>query len=124
MQQVRQLGDVDRDPPRLVGVGSYGARAGSDAYVACRMNLANNRQQAATAASDRSCAAASQMTGIMGGFTKPNARRGAARAGTDPVASLVAFGGKADIEYVSARGRRECWPLRFNHLMILALFQV
>lgn len=47
---------------------SYGAKPGSDAYVACRMNLANTRQQAAKAASDRACAAASQMVGVMGGY--------------------------------------------------------
>jgi hypothetical protein len=36
---------------------SYGATPGSDDYVACRMNLTNNRQRAAIAAADRGCAA-------------------------------------------------------------------
>ena len=62
MQQ-QAINDVDDAQCR-----SYGAKPGSDAYVACRMNLANARQQAATAASDRSCAAASQMTGALGGY--------------------------------------------------------
>lgn len=62
---VRQQAINDADDAQC---SSYGAKPGSDAYVACRMNLANNRQQAAEAAADRSCAAASQMTDPIGAF--------------------------------------------------------
>ena len=55
--QQQALNDADDAQCR-----SYGVKPGSNAYVACRMNLANNRQQAAAAAADRCAAAMQQQT--------------------------------------------------------------